>query len=98
MSGEMPAARILDPTAHVVPAAPGPGASTVLIQDRPAWRTILDQHACPLPTPTAHGPEKVYLGSTTVLINDKMACRMADCLQGMGPPNFFYMGSPTVLI
>ena len=42
MSGELPAARVLDPTAHSSPAAPGTGSSSVLIEDRPAWRTILD--------------------------------------------------------
>jgi hypothetical protein len=59
---------------------------------------MLDTHACPTPTPIAHGPEKIYLGSTTVLVNDQMACRMGDILQGLGPPNPLVGGSPTVMI
>jgi uncharacterized Zn-binding protein involved in type VI secretion len=98
MSGQLPAARIADPTTHATPTAPGPGAPTVLIEGRPAWRTMLDTHVCPMPSTPPHGPEKIYLGSTTVLINDQMACRMGDILQGMGPPNFVEMGSATVLI
>src|SRR5262245_39435849 len=98
MSGQMPAARPADPTAHGVPAAPGTGAPTVLLDGLPAWRTMVDTHLCPAPPPPPHGPEKIYLGSTTVLINNQMACRMGDILQGVGPPNPVMMGSPTVLI
>lgn len=99
MPGELPAARVTDQTAHLaVPAAPGTGAPTVLIEGLPAWRTMVDTHACAVPTPAPHGPEKIYLGSTTVLINEQMACRMGDILQGMGPPNLVMMGSETVII
>jgi uncharacterized Zn-binding protein involved in type VI secretion len=99
MSGEMPAARTTDPTVHLpVPAAPGPGAPTVLIGGLPAWRALLDTHACVASTPMPHGAEKCYMGSTTVLINNQMACRMTDILQGLGPPNPFSMGCPTVVI
>lgn len=38
------------------------------------------------------------MGSTTVLINNQMACRVSDILQGAGPPNSFVMGEFTVLI
>jgi hypothetical protein len=38
------------------------------------------------------------MGSTTVLINNQMACRMLDFLQGASPPNFFTTGCMTVLI
>ena len=99
MAGEeMPAARTTDPTVHGTPAAPGVGSANVLIGDLPAWRTMIDTHVCPVPPPTPHGPETCYMGSTTVLINDQMACRMADILQGLGAPNQIAMGSPTVVI
>lgn len=99
MPGERPAARPTDTTAHLaVPAAPGPGAPTVLIGGLPAWRTLVDTHACAVPTPGPHGPEKCYLGSTTVLVNSQMACRMGDILQGVGPPNMFIRGCPSVII
>jgi hypothetical protein len=38
------------------------------------------------------------MGSTTVLINNRMACRSGDILQGSGPPNSFAKGELTVLI
>ncbi len=97
-----PAARITDMTSHGIPAAPGIGSVNVLICNLPAWRTIDDVCACPIPVappaPALHGAEICYLGSTTVLINNRMACRIGDILQGAGPPNPFAMGCPTVLI
>jgi uncharacterized Zn-binding protein involved in type VI secretion len=99
MPAEMPAARPTDSTSHLgVPAAPGVGAASVLIGGLPAWRTLVDTHACGAPTPAPHGPEKCYMGSTTVLINNQMACRLGDILQGLGPPNVFIRGCPTVII
>jgi hypothetical protein len=38
------------------------------------------------------------LGSTTVMINKRMAVRMGDLMQGAGPPNTFVKGEPTVII
>jgi uncharacterized Zn-binding protein involved in type VI secretion len=97
-----PAARILDNTTHGTPAMPGLGSLNVLIGKKLAWRTILDTNICPVPiappAPAPHGPEKCYLGSTTVLINNQMACRVGDILQGAGPPNPFILGEFTVLI
>ncbi len=97
-----PAARVQDMTTHGTPAMPGIGAYNVIIGKKTAWRTILDTHVCPMPiappAPAAHGPEQCYLGSTTVLINNMMACRVGDILQGIGPPNPFIMGEFTVLI
>jgi hypothetical protein len=40
----------------------------------------------------------VLLGSTTVMINGRMAVRVGDVLQGSGPPNSFIPGQATVLI
>jgi|KBSMisStaDraftv2_1062788.scaffolds.fasta_scaffold167304_2 uncharacterized Zn-binding protein involved in type VI secretion len=97
-----PAARVLDLTTHLAPALPGIGSPNVLIGGQPAWRTIIDQHICAIPIappfPAPHGPERCYLGSTTVLINFQMACRMGDILQGLGPPNPFLLGMMTVHI
>ena len=43
-----PAARVGDPTSHGTPLGPGPGAPTVLIGGKPAWRAGSDTHVCPL--------------------------------------------------
>jgi uncharacterized Zn-binding protein involved in type VI secretion len=96
------AARIADPTSHGMPATPGIGSINVFIGNKPAWRAMMDTCVCPIPiappAPAPHGPENCYLGSTTVLINNQMACRQADILQGGGPPNPFVMGAPNVII
>jgi len=89
-----PAARKSDMTAHGKPATPGLGSTNVFIGKKNAWRTISDTHLCPLSTPTPHGPEKCYLGSTTVFINNKMACRLGDILQGAGPQILLLQESP----
>ena len=74
-----PAARILDPTTHGMPLAPGPGSVNVLIGGLPAWRAMIDQHACPAVSISgADGVGMVMMGSPTVLINNMMACRLGD--------------------
>src|SRR5690242_10660261 len=97
-----PAARVLDLTTHLAPAMPGTGSPNVFIGGQPAWRTMIDIHTCAIPIappfPAPHGPEICYLGSTTVLVNFQMACRMLDILQGLGPPNPFMIGMVTVEI
>jgi hypothetical protein len=97
-----PAARVLDLTTHLSPAMPGTGSPNVFIGGQPAWRTMIDIHTCAIPIappfPAPHGPEICYLGSTTVLVNFQMACRMLDILQGLGPPNPFVIGMITVEI
>jgi uncharacterized Zn-binding protein involved in type VI secretion len=91
------AARVGDLTAHGSPGAPGVGSPNVLIGGQPAWRAQLDSHACPAPG-VPHGVEISLLGSTTVFINNRMASRVGDILQGGGPPNTFAVGAPTVVI
>jgi len=91
-----PAARVGDMTAHGSPAAPGIGSPNVMVSGQPAWRALDDVCACP--APGVHGPEMVPLGSTTVLINGRMAARVGDVLQGGGPPNTFAVGAMNVLI
>lgn len=99
-----PAARIMDPTAHGKPLGPGPGSPNVLIGNRPAWRAVMDQHACPaVSTSGPDGVGSVLMGSPTVLINNQMACRQGDIIVekpglAMGPMNPIVMGCPTVLI
>lgn len=99
-----PAARISDPTTHGSPLAPGPGSSNVLIGGLPAWRALIDQHACPAVSVTGpDGVGSVLLGSPTVLINEQMAVRMGDIVVekpglALGPANPIVMGCPTVLI
>lgn len=99
-----PAARITDSTTHGAPLAPGPGSSNVLIGGLPAWRAIIDQHACPAVSVSgADGVGSVLMGSPTVLINNMMACRMGDIVVekpglAMGPMDPILMGEMTVLI
>ena len=99
-----PAARITDPTTHGMPLSPGPGSVNVLIGGLPAWRALIDQHACPAVSITgADGVGMVMLGSPTVLINNMMACRMGDIVTeipglALGPVNPIIMGEPTVMI
>jgi uncharacterized Zn-binding protein involved in type VI secretion len=70
----------------------------------PAWRALMDQHACPLVSVTgADGVGMVMMGSPTVLIDYMMACRMGDIVVevpglAMGPMNPIIMGCPTVMI
>jgi uncharacterized Zn-binding protein involved in type VI secretion len=95
-----PAARVTDPTTHGSPLAPGPGSPNVLIGGLPAWRTLMDFHACPIVkglVPDVGGV--VMVGSPTVLINFQMACRVMDqVVEIPGGPNPIAMGCPTVLI
>ena len=87
-----------------MPLAPGPGSVNVLIGGLPAWRAMMDQHACPMVNITGpDGVGMVMLGSPTVLIHFMMACRMGDIvieIPGLclGPANPILMGEPTVMI
>ncbi|HMF54944.1 MAG TPA: hypothetical protein VK619_01175 [Pyrinomonadaceae bacterium] len=59
-----------------------------------------DKHVCstPLPIPP-HGPGVVVDGSSTVIINNLMACRVGDTIiEAVGPPNKITLGCPTVMI
>ena len=99
-----PAARITDLTTHGMPLAPGPGSTNVIIGGLPAWRAMMDQHACPMVNITGpDGVGMVMLGSPTVLINGMMACRMGDIVMEipglcLGPVNPIVLGEPTVMI
>ncbi|MGD0507764.1 MAG: PAAR domain-containing protein [Terriglobales bacterium] len=99
-----PAARITDSTAHGAPLSPGPGSSNVLIGNLPAWRAMIDQHACPAVSVSgADGVGMVMMGSPTVLINNMMACRLGDIVVeipglAMGPADPIVMGEMTVMI
>jgi len=98
------AARITDLTGHGTPLAPGPGSVNVLIGNLPAWRAIIDQHACPAVSITgADGVGAVMLGSLTVMINNMQACRVGDIViekpgSVMGPVNPIVLGCFTVII
>jgi len=87
-----------------MPLAPGPGSTNVLIGGLPAWRAIIDQHACPAVSISgADGVGSVLMGSPTVLINNMMACRLGDIVVekpglAMGPVNPIVMGEMTVMI
>ncbi len=99
-----PAARITDLTTHGAPLAPGPGSTDVLIGGMPAWRALMDQHACLLVNVSgADGVGMVMMGSPTVFIDGMMACRMGDIVVevpglAMGPMNPIVLGCLTVII
>jgi uncharacterized Zn-binding protein involved in type VI secretion len=99
-----PAARVTDPTTHGAPLAPGPGSANTLIGNLPAWRTTIDQHACPAVSISgADGVGSVMMGSPTVLINNMMACRVGDIVVekpglALGPADPIVMGEVTVII
>ena len=99
-----PAARVTDSTTHGAPLSPGPGSTNVLIGNMPAWRAMIDQHACPAVSISgADGMGMVMMGSPTVLINNMMACRLGDIVVeipglAMGPANPIIMGEMTVMI
>ncbi len=99
-----PAARLGDPTAHGAPLMPGSGSPNVIIGGQPAWRAIIDQHACPAASVSgADGVGSVMMGSVTVHINFQMACRLGDIVVekpglALGPANPIIMGCPTVMI
>jgi len=100
----MPAARVSDLTTHGSPLFPGPGSPNTLIGALPAWRTIIDQHACPAASISgADGVGFVIIGSINVFINVQMACRVQDIVvevpgAAMGPVNPIALGCPTVII
>jgi uncharacterized Zn-binding protein involved in type VI secretion len=75
-----------------------------MIGNLPAWRAMIDQHACPAVSVSgADGVGAVMMGSPTVLIDYMMACRMGDIVVekpglAMGPANPIIMGEMTVMI
>jgi uncharacterized Zn-binding protein involved in type VI secretion len=95
-----PAARVTDLTSHGSPLVPGIGSINVLIGSLPAWRTLMDFHACPIVkgvVPDVGG--MVMMGSPTVLINDMMSCRVGDMVVEIpGGPNPIVMGCMNVMI
>ena len=94
-----PAARVGDVTSHGTPLSPGPGAATVLIEGRPAWRAGADRHVCPVVTGGgAHVGGTVAVGSATVIIGGHPAARAGDVIVEAGGPNAIVAGAPTVLI
>ena len=99
-----PAARVGDPTTHGAPLSPGLGSPNVFIGGMPAWRAMIDQHACPAVNVSgADGVGSVMKGSLSVFINGMAACRMGDIVVekpglALGPMNPILMGFPTVII
>jgi len=95
-----PAARVMDPTAHGSPLMPGPGSPNVIIGFMPAWRTLVDFHACPIVkgvVPDVGGV--VMKGSATVWTNFQMQCRVGDqVIEIPGGPNPIVVGCPTVIV
>ena len=87
------------PGLHTPKLGPGPGSLNVKIGGQNAWRCNVDTHMCtmpiaPPPAPAVpHGPEKCYLGSMTVMINNQMACRVLDMLVAAGAPNLILAAS-----
>lgn len=98
--GALMAARVGDLTTHGSPLFPGIGSTNVFIGNMPAWRTLMDFHACPVVKgiiPDVGGV--VLMGSPTVFINFMMACRISDMVVEIpGGPNAIAIGCPTVFI
>ena len=94
------AARMGDPTTHGTPLSPGTGSPDVLIGGMPAWRAVIDFHACPVvkgTVPDVGG--QVLKGAPTVLINFMFATRAGDMIVEVpGGPNSILKGCPTVMI
>src|SRR5262245_33875254 len=94
------AARVSDLTSHGSPLAPGIGSTNVLIGSMPAWRALMDFHACPIVkgvVPDVGG--MVMMGSLGVLVNSMMACRVMDMVVEIpGGPNPIAMGATNVFI
>ena len=94
-----PAATVSCSTSHGDPLSPGPGSVNVLINDKPAWRAVMDYHKCSSWTVIIpHVGGVVVVGSMTVLINGMPAARMGDQIVEVGPPDDITEGSPDVLI
>jgi uncharacterized Zn-binding protein involved in type VI secretion len=98
------AARVGDPTTHGAPLSPGPGSPNVSIGGQPAWRAMIDQHACPATSISGNdGVGSVMKGSPSVYIDGQMACRQGDIVVekpglAMGSANPILKGCPTVMI
>jgi uncharacterized Zn-binding protein involved in type VI secretion len=93
------AARVGDLTSHGTPLGPSPGSVNVLIGKQPAWRAVVDIHACPLVSGVVpHVGGVVPVGSLTVFINKFSAARQGDKIVEAGPPNAIAAGCPTVSI
>ncbi len=94
-----PAATVGSQTSHGTPLGPGPGSTSVLIGGKPAWRALLDVHACPLSDGAkAHVGGVVAVGSTKVFINNFPAARVQDNIVEVGAPNVILTGEFTVII
>ena len=91
MAGKKAAvARAGDPTSHQkTPLGPSPGSPNVFFGGQPAWRALLDVHACPqFDGPKPHVGGVVVNGSTKVFINKFPAVRKGDeIVETGGPPN-----------
>ncbi|SRR6266542_1269900 len=94
----LPAARLLDLTAHGGVIA-GPGCLTVLIGGKPA-ACLGDMQVCPMVDvlkPHVGGP--ITKGCATVFIGGRAAARVTDLTQCVGPPGVIAPpGCLTVLI
>jgi uncharacterized Zn-binding protein involved in type VI secretion len=92
------AARLGDATTHLDMLAPGLGSPDVIIGFSPAWRAIVDKHAC-TKGPPAHVGGVVAKGAKNVLINFQDACRVGDVVVEIpGGPNPIAMGCESVMI
>jgi uncharacterized Zn-binding protein involved in type VI secretion len=72
----------------------------VKIGRKPAWRAVVDTHACPVVNGVVpHVGGVVPVGSTSVFINKASAVRVGDkVMEGGGGPNPIVSGELTVNI
>ena len=94
------AARAGDNTLHGSPLGPGLGSANVIIGGMPAWRALVDLHACPASDgPTKpHGTGSVKVGSSKVRINNYPATREGDSIVEVGASNTITSGCSRVQI
>jgi len=95
-----PLARMGDQTAHGGRLVGPPGGSkNVLINKRPAWRSIVDFSTCPVVGISPHIGGFTIPTNPTVLINKLPAAAVGNPILEVSPiPNMIVRGSPTVLM
>ena len=75
------AARAGDSTKHGSSLGPAPGSHNVWIGGMPAWRAVVDVHACPVVEGNKpHVGGVVTKGSSRVFINNNSAARKGDTI------------------
>jgi uncharacterized Zn-binding protein involved in type VI secretion len=93
------AARAGDSTEHGDTLGPALGSTKVKIENKGAWRALVDTHKCSQSDGNKpHVGGVVTMGSTKVRIEGTAAVRMGDQITEAGKPNKITQGSTKVSI